>query len=150
MSRETLLAAAAGAVAGLFLVPALAIHPASAAQLHVTAAPIQTWKVAHGLPELPTTPEEVVESGTVDEAADSTDAGPDAEPDATHDGDHQADGDGQPAQPNEPGTPPDESPSEEPPAEESPSDPPAADQTPAPAQQAVERVTEVTQDVTGP
>ena len=37
----------------LLLVPALVHRPASAAQLHVTAAPIQTWRITDGLPDLP-------------------------------------------------------------------------------------------------
>ena len=153
MSRETLLAGAAGAVAGLFLIPALAIHPAAAAQLHVTAAPLQTWKVAHGLPEVPVAPEDVVAAESVEEEPDSTESESGAEPGAGHDGDHQTDGGGQATQPNGPGTPPEESPTAEPPAEE-PDAPPAADQpadaTADSAQQPGERVAEVTQDVAGP
>ncbi len=39
-------------LAAFLLVPALVQRPAAATQLQVTAAPIQTWKIDHGLPEL--------------------------------------------------------------------------------------------------
>jgi hypothetical protein len=78
-------AVAAGAAAGLLLAPLGGLSVASAAKLRVSAAPIQTWKVTHGLPELP------VADDTSDPTVPDVATPPDVPPVEDHQGPSAAD-----------------------------------------------------------
>jgi hypothetical protein len=148
VSRSHLLGIAAGAAAGVLLSSLGSLHAASAAQLAVTAAPIQTWTISHGLPDLPTEP-----TADVADSIPETSVAPDVH---GGDPDNPAPAAGDPRPADEQGHAGDQG-GQAPSEDQGSSDPGSGSEQPPgdgvgsdPADDGAAGVSEVTQDVTGP
>jgi hypothetical protein len=146
VTRGYLRVVAASAVAGLLLGPVIGLQGASAAQFPVSAAPIQTWKITHGLPDLPAEPSADLADPTPETSAAPDVHGGDQDPAAPAAGDPRpADDQGQGGKSGQTSS-----------QDEGSSDPASGSEQPPggagsdPADDGAAGVSEVTQDITGP